>query len=105
MALSSQDTVASSSLTNRSINWVPDNAYAKVMGTAENIGRVRGMGPGHLLVKGNTHGNRSSTSVAQVPALLERINQQDQQISVLTSCYNDMRKSMLSFFASQGMST
>jgi hypothetical protein len=103
-ALSSQDTAASSSLIKGSINWAPDDAYAKVMRTVENTGRVRGMGPGHLPVKGSTHANRSSTSAAQVPALLARINQQDQHIFVLTNCYNDMRKSMVSFFASQGTS-
>ena len=62
------------------------------------------MGLGHLPVKGNTYTNRSSTLATQVPTLLARINQQDQQISVLTSYYNDMRKSILSFFASQGTS-
>jgi hypothetical protein len=103
-SLSSQDIAANSSLMNRSINWAPDDTYAKVIGTAENTGRVQGMGPGHLLVKGSTHGNRSSTSAIQVSVLLKRINQQDQQISVLTSCYNDMCKSMLSFFSSQGTS-
>jgi hypothetical protein len=103
-ALSSQDSATSSSLIKGSINWAPDDAYAKVMGTAENTGRVRGMRPGHLLVKGSTHANRSLTSAVQVLALLACINQQDQQIFVLTSCYNDMCKSMLSFFASQGTS-
>jgi hypothetical protein len=103
-ALSSQDTAPSSSLIKGSINWAPDDAYAKVIGTVENTGRVRGMGPGHLLVKDSTHANRSLTSAAQVLTLLVRINQQDQQIFVLTNCYNDMRKSMASFFASQGTS-
>jgi hypothetical protein len=103
-ALSSHDTAASSSLMKGSINWAPDDAYAKVMGTVENTSRVREMGPGHLPVKGSTHANRSSTLAAQVSALLARINQQDQQISVLTSCSNDMHKLMLSFFASQGTS-
>jgi hypothetical protein len=75
MALSSQDSATSSSLTKGSINLAPDNAYAKVMGTVENTGRVRGMGPGHLPIKGSTHANRSSTLATQVPALLAHINQ------------------------------
>jgi hypothetical protein len=74
-ALSLQDIATSSSLMKGPINWAPDDAYAKVMGTAENIGQVRGMGPGHLPVKGSTHANRSSTLIAQVPALIARINQ------------------------------
>ena len=48
------------------------------MGKAECTSHVGGMGPGHLPVKGSTHANRSSASVAQVPSLLERIDQQDQ---------------------------
>jgi hypothetical protein len=74
-ALSSQDTAASSSLIKGLINWAPNDAYAKVMGSIENTGRIRGMGPGHLPVKGSTHANRSLTLTAQVPALLARINQ------------------------------
>ena len=39
-ALSSQDNAASSSLTKESINWVLDDAYAKVIGKIEYTGRV-----------------------------------------------------------------
>ncbi|XP_059435004.1 uncharacterized protein LOC132167963 [Corylus avellana] len=78
------------------------------MENAKYTGRLRGMGPGHLPVKSSTHANKSSISAAQVPALLERINEQKQQISkqneqiaMLTSAYVDVKKFMENCFASQ----
>jgi hypothetical protein len=64
------------------------------MGKAEYTSHVRGMGPGHLPVKGSTHANKSSAFIAQVPSLVEHVNQQDQYIVFLAFAYNNVLRIM-----------
>jgi hypothetical protein len=71
-----EDTVRTNSVSPQgSILWAKDDAFALAMGRSEYSGRVRGTGPGPLLVKPTSRSSTSSAScLSQEAAFDTRIS-------------------------------